>query len=393
MHNVTAQKVYQLGQNATLQRLDKNHNCSVCTLTASSTLCDFISKVTLKSDPAFLNRRPNITCPFLVINEEQYNSLRQRNIIDEADSSARRSNNHLVCINNVNFNALEQKEKKYSTEKVIKYACFGISSVGTLGFLVLFCNVPSMQILRRKTVSNLAGSLLMAQLVYMFSIGANENTISCEAAGIALHYLWMCTYAWSVVCAHHMCKVFGKIHKPEVFTALRYSIYMAVGYVIPLLFVAFFVVGEKCSCFPFEISYDKEICFLSSGRMYGLDGPIIATLLANLFYFGIILRYTQTTVITASDKAFGISTSNFVIYVKICTIMGFSWIFGMLARWTSLYPLWIVFTVLNGLQGTFIFLAFVCSRDVVDALRQRRECNAKSVLHRRDTPHRRRQAK
>ena len=60
----------------------------------------------------------------------------------------------------------------------------------------------------------------------------------------------------------------------------------------------------------------------------------------------------------------------FLIYVKLTTIMGFTWIFGFAATFADLPVLWYIFVVLNTLQGLFICLAFVFTKNVFKLFRE-----------------------
>ena len=47
-----------------------------------------------------------------------------------------------------------------------------------------------------------------------------------------------------------------------------------------------------------------------------------------------------------------------LINAKVASLMGFTWILGILAWWTDALGLWYAFNVLNALQGLAIGLAF-----------------------------------
>ena len=385
LYNLTNPKRYIGYQNNSLERIGRYYNCSKCSLNNSSPLCKFLPKVTINSDETFLKRKHDFTCPYVVLSQDEVDELKRKSIISSTANIIRRLQSNIFCINELHFQALEKIETSFLLETYLTYCSFGLSTFGTVGFLVLFCITPSMQTLPVRTIFNLVVSLFLAQVVFMFSIGANDDQLFCRIAGILSHYLWVCTYVWSVICAHHMCKVFRGINKPQIMETKRLFIYMFLGYTTPLLVVTIFVVGENCGCFPFDISYGGKICFLNAGRLYGLDGPIIGMLVINMVYFGVTVYCIRSKMMSSNEKVSGASTSSFVLYVKISTIMGFSWVFGMLAKWTHIYGLWIVFTVMNGLQGTFIFLVFACSRDVIAAIRQQRKRKNRKGL--RSTPH------
>ncbi|CAG5130031.1 unnamed protein product [Candidula unifasciata] len=54
-------------------------------------------------------------------------------------------------------------------------------------------------------------------------------------------------------------------------------------------------------------------------------------------------------------------TSEVMLYVRMSTVMGFTWIFGLSSSILSS----ILFTILNTSQGFLIFIAFVCNRRVL----------------------------
>ena len=382
LHNLTNTKFYTLDENSTLERISQDYDCSICKSENSSSFCTFVPKVSTV-DEALVKRKSHYTCPYIFLREDEHDNLTRQNIISSSAKLIRRSDGYIVCIKDIkfNFDALGEMGATHVVEKYLTYSCFGISTLSLFGFLVAFCITPSMQTLPVKTISNLVVSLFLAQVVYMSTIGANDDALFCYIAGVVLHYLWVCTYAWSVICAHHMCKVFRSIRKSQIVTTKRYIIYLCIGYITPLLFVAVFVVGEKCNCFSFEVSYGGTICFLNSGKFYGLDVPIICMLLANLTYFGVIAYGIYMKNTTSKQKVSGAKNSSFLLYIKISTVMGFSWVFGMLAKWTNVYPLWILFTVIHGLQGTFLFIVFACRGDFVAFIKQRGQGTDKLSRH------------
>ena len=44
--------------------------------------------------------------------------------------------------------------------------------------------------------------------------------------------------------------------------------------------------------------------------------------------------------------------------------MGFAWVFGYIAAFTDAEALWYIYIILNSLQGVFIFISFICNREV-----------------------------
>lgn len=55
----------------------------------------------------------------------------------------------------------------------------------------------------------------------------------------------------------------------------------------------------------------------------------------------------------------------FLVYVKLSTIMGFTWILGFVAAFTEIQELWYVFSIFNSLQGASVCVAFVFNHRVL----------------------------
>ena len=267
-----------------------------------------------------------------------------------------------MCVNGVDFGAERPVRWNGPTEKIVVYSSFGLSTLSTIGFMVMLCNSPPMKYLPVKMIANLVGTLCLAQSIYISSFGTSDDGLFCKIAGIISHYFWLSTYTWSVICAHYIRTVFTSINGKKFTTPREYLIYITFGYFVPLIVVAVFVAGENFNCFPFEIIYGEGVCFLNSGKFYGLDAPIISMIIANFTYFALIVFSIKYKAVGSIPKLSGTNTFSFLLYVKVSTIMGLSWTFGMLAQWTNLYSLWIVSILLNGLQGTALFFTFVCSR-------------------------------
>nr|XP_039251145.1 LOW QUALITY PROTEIN: uncharacterized protein LOC120328683 [Styela clava] len=59
------------------------------------------------------------------------------------------------------------------------------------------------------------------------------------------------------------------------------------------------------------------------------------------------------------------SRSNIGVYIKMSTVMGFTWIIGFAAAFTQLIIIWVVFELSVPLQGIFIFWAFICQKRIL----------------------------
>ena len=61
---------------------------------------------------------------------------------------------------------------------------------------------------------------------------------------------------------------------------------------------------------------------------------------------------------------------HFSIYVRLFIIMGITWLFGFISAFTDEFVVDLIFVILTGLQGLFLFLSFVCNRSVCAEIRK-----------------------
>lgn len=89
-----------------------------------------------------------------------------------------------------------------------------------------------------------------------------------------------------------------------------------------------------------------------------------------LFVFSACMVYDTTKATSKMATSCSPSKINFQLYLRLAVIMGLTWIIGLAAGFVDQEPVWYVFVGLNTLQGLFIFVAFTCSKKVVNGVRE-----------------------
>ena len=115
------------------------------------------------------------------------------------------------------------------------------------------------------------------------------------------------------------------------------------------------------------------VCWIYPGLAllvsFGL--PIALIVFINIVCFcTTIVVYCKTKTQTQA----AVSTSNavdVVIFLKISSVMGFTWLFGFLSNIPSLWFFSYVFILINTLQGVTLALSFACTRRVYQLYRSR----------------------
>ncbi|XP_011675990.2 adhesion G-protein coupled receptor D1-like [Strongylocentrotus purpuratus] len=230
-----------------------------------------------------------------------------------------------------------------------------------------------------QVVMSICVSLTLAQLTLLFSGMAKSNSISCTCFAVLGHYLWLVVFTHSVALALDLYRRFGitqKVKKTSEGPKLL-SMFLIFSWGSPLLIVIPCLVVHLCKLPHVALTYGTaKSCWIGNGFMnlYAFGVPIALTLVVNgtlflLVVAGLRKRTNQTTKRKTSKMV-----TEGVVYLKMSTLLGFTWIFGFIAAFVDVEALWYIFIILNSLQGVYIFIAFICNKRVFKLWRDSCSC-------------------
>ena len=250
----------------------------------------------------------------------------------------------------------------------ITFISFLLSIFSLIFVLVTYILFPQLRTLPGKNLMNFAASLLLFKIAWL-PLKMNEirsDKTICMAMGIIAHYFLMASFVSMSVIAFHTCKIFARrLPAPKMSEGHErklFWLYLAFVWVAPGIFVGICVVLDYHDVV--KIGYgESEICWLTEDNAYTyfVIIPIGVLLLFNIITFVTAVIYLRKHgQNTAARQASGNRRSNFLIYVKISTLMGFTWLLGLLAIVvTSTTIFWYFFVIFTSLQGVFVAVAFV----------------------------------
>ena len=262
----------------------------------------------------------------------------------------------------------------------ITFISFLLSILFLIFLLVTYILSPQLRTLPGKNLMNFAASLLLFQIFWLpsGSTKVRSDKPTCTAMAIMEHYFLMASFVSMSVIAFHTCKVFARRspapkisqnHERKLF-----CMYLALVWLLPGIFVAICVVLDHQDVV--KLGYgESEICWLTENNAYTyfVTIPIAVLLLFNIIAFVIAAVYLRKhSQNTAAKQASGNRRSNLSIYAKLSTLMGFTWLFGLLALVvTSTTVFWYFFVILTSLQGVFVAVAFVVNAKTIGLYKQR----------------------
>ena len=225
--------------------------------------------------------------------------------------------------------------------------------------LVVHIAVPRLRTVPGRCIMCLSLSLFCAQLTFQFSAIASADFGVCISLAMVQHYFWLASFCWMSVLAYDLSSTFsggGKILDPvEKERVFRY--YNLFSWSIPFIIVS---ISLSMHFTRTAIIYSSvAVCWINGSRNLLLSFvlPLSLSLLLNsiLFVRCVVGIYRAKKIAHTAKKG---SKLDLLIYIKLSSLMGFTWISGFIVNAAQVPELWYLFIVCNSLQGVFICLCF-----------------------------------
>jgi hypothetical protein len=208
--------------------------------------------------------------------------------------------------------------------------------------------------------------LLLAQSLYLTgSFGGIEiETIWCKVLGMLIHFFWLTAMFWMNICTFHMFQV---LTHTRARSAKKWTTF--VMYHIYAFALSSACVGVNVGVswyFTESIGYGQNICYISTELMktYTFGLPVLLVVVANVAMFSAVIISVKRK--SSIHQTSSVERNDFLIFIKLSSLTGFTWLFGFIFYWTELSVFSYIFTLLNSSQGVFLMLSFVINRRIFD---------------------------
>ncbi|NXD73504.1 AGRG3 protein, partial [Eolophus roseicapillus] len=244
-----------------------------------------------------------------------------------------------------------------------------VFSIFTIAFCIFFrCRFRSEETLciNLGLHVNLVGSLLLVNLAFLLNSGLSNGTPpgTCKVLGGFTHYCLLCCFTWMALEGCHLYLLFVKVLGTYVH---QYLVKLClVGWGFPALVVG--VAGAISSYEEYSIqTMDHQViahlCWITSKHL-------LVHYIANCGYFGLIFLFNTavfgvviqkscslqgTGVVQGDRKAWKVA----LVAMGLFCLLGATWALAFLTHGTSSVAMLYLFTILNSLQGIFIFVWLV----------------------------------
>nr|XP_032639146.1 adhesion G protein-coupled receptor E1 isoform X2 [Chelonoidis abingdonii] len=275
-----------------------------------------------------------------------------------------------------------------SGEITAGFPLFLISHVGlALSLLCLFLAILTFLLCR--SIRNVNTSihlhlclcLFLADLLFLTAVDSPSHQLACAIIAGLLHYLFLACFAWmflEAVVLFLTVRNLGVVnyfstHSPKIW---HLSLF---GYSFPAL-----VVAVSAAVMPKGYGR-QENCWLSmeKGFIWSFLGPVCVIIGINSVLFALTLWMLQRKLSSLNTEVSTLKDTRLLTFKAIAQvfILGCTWIFGLLQVGPAATVMAYLFTVVNSLQGVFIFLVHcLLSRQVREEYKRRFTCKPKSYI-------------
>ncbi|XP_071956956.1 uncharacterized protein [Antedon mediterranea] len=324
--------------------------------------------------PCFLG----LQCPYIIDNLTDYlsvnNTLQHKHthVVYSFESYKVVNDTVKICLTSV------ENEISYDVQTIISVVGCILSLFALALTFIVYSLLPSLRTLPGKSIMSLTVALFAAQFILTFGAGQTNNSIFCTLIAVTMHFFWLASFFWMSVLAYDVSKTFNNTHNRNASDDRKsFTKYSVKAWGIPFAIVVIcFILSLNVKSLDFEYGSTSS-CWISNYvvSLIIFGGPVLSAVCLNMFFFARMVHGVRGTMKTSATLRKRVSTaqsySELKIYLKITSLMGFSWIFGFIATFTGAEILWYFFIVLCSLQGVFIFMSFVCNARVYGLLREK----------------------
>ena len=291
------------------------------------------------------------------------------------------NNSVMVCISNERTTKQNWMKENDMVLGWITISCLSLSILSLVILLITYIIFSELRTLPGKNLMHLAFTLLMSSVSWIISsfTQPEQHPRFCIALIMVQHYFLIASFTGTNVIAFHMWKTFSKeLSAPR--TSRKHERNLFTIYVLSVWFFSATLVG---TCFILErknlinVGYgDSDICWFRHklGFIYFTILPNAMSLLFNIFTFLITALHLRkhSENIAARQCQGSVKRSYLVIYLKLSSLMGFTWLFGLLDVAVNVSRIFeYLFVICTCLQGVFISMAFVFKKEVLKMYKEK----------------------
>ncbi|XP_066943763.1 G-protein coupled receptor Mth2-like [Macrobrachium rosenbergii] len=251
-----------------------------------------------------------------------------------------------------------------------------ISAIFLLATLLVYCLVEELRdLLGRCLMCNILALCIAQVSTVVVQMGTSALSMgACIFKAVMMHFWYLSAFLWlNVICFNVFLTIWKKNDTSYGRTSRWFACYSAYAWGVAILITSIalardFAEGFQNSVIP-KPNFGMARCWFSedSALILFFYGPISVILGIN-----VILFVASAYKLCAMSKSSEARKFQFSLYLKLFVLMGITWIFEVISFFcqkhnseSSSNYVWLVFDLINIMQGLIIFTVFVCRRAVL----------------------------
>ncbi|XP_067414624.1 adhesion G protein-coupled receptor E3-like, partial [Emydura macquarii macquarii] len=242
------------------------------------------------------------------------------------------------------------------TLTVVTYVALTLSLLCLLFAILTFLLCRSIRNVSTSIHLQLCLCLFLADLLFLTAVTRTSSRLVCAVIAGFLHYLFLACFTWMFLEGLHLFLTVRNLKVVNYTSTGRFKKrYMyPLGYGFPAL-----VVAISAALNP-EGYGSPQYCWLSQekGFHWSFLGPVCVIILINTTFFALILWILRNKLSTLNTDVSILRDHRLLTFKAIAQlfILGCTWILGLLQVGPAATVMEYLFTIINSLQGAFIFL-------------------------------------
>nr|XP_028694166.1 adhesion G protein-coupled receptor E2 isoform X3 [Macaca mulatta] len=241
---------------------------------------------------------------------------------------------------------------------VITYMGLSLSLLCLLLAALTFLLCKAIQNISTSLHLQLSLCLLLAHLLFLMAIDRTEHEVLCAIIASALHYLYLAAFTWMLLEALYLFLTARNLMVVNYSSINRFTkkLMFPVGYGVPAVTVAISAASRP------HLYGTPSRCWLQpeKGFIWGFLGPVCAIFSVNLALLLVTLWILKNRLSSLNNEVSTLQNTRMLAFKATAQlfILGCTWCLGILQVGPAARVMAYLFTIINSLQGVFIFLVY-----------------------------------
>ncbi|XP_029774668.1 adhesion G protein-coupled receptor E2-like isoform X5 [Suricata suricatta] len=241
---------------------------------------------------------------------------------------------------------------------VITYVGLGLSLLCLLLAALTFLLCKAIQNTSTSLHLQLSICLFLAHLLFLTAIDQTKIKVLCAIIAGALHYLYLAAFTWMLLEGLHLFLTARNLTVVNYSSMSRFmtKIMFPVGYGVPALIVAISAASRP------HLYGTPARCWLHTDRgfIWTFLGPVCTIFSINWAFFLMTFWIVKSKLSSISSDVSTLQNTRMLTFKATAQllILGCTWCLGILQVGPAAHVMAYLFTIINSLQGVFIFLVY-----------------------------------